>query len=76
MQKWHDWLCEMKKKDEAKKMEEKHQKQVCQMIKSADGSAGLLHKITRPTAWRGGLQILKRRRGCDVKRIRLGKMKS
>ena len=30
------------------------------MIKSADGSAGLLHKITEPTAWRGGVQILMR----------------
>ena len=24
------------------------------MIKSAEGSAGLLHKITKPTLWRGG----------------------
>ena len=30
------------------------------MIKSAEGSAGLLHDITKPTAWRGGAQILKR----------------
>ena len=30
------------------------------MIKSADGSVGLLHKITKPTAWRGGAQILKK----------------
>ena len=29
------------------------------MIKSADGSARLLHKITKPTAWRG-VQILKK----------------
>ena len=28
------------------------------MIKSAEGSAGLLHKITKPAAWRGGAQIL------------------
>ena len=26
------------------------------MIKSADGSAGLLRRITKPTAWRGGVQ--------------------
>ena len=26
----------------------------------ADGSAGLLHKITKPTAWRGEAQIPKR----------------
>ena len=31
-----------------------------QMIESLDGSAGLLHKITKPTAWRGGAQILKK----------------
>ena len=30
------------------------------MIKSADGSAGLSHKITRQTAWRGGVQILRK----------------
>ena len=28
------------------------------MIESVAGSAGLLHKITKPTAWRGGTQIL------------------
>ena len=58
VQKWYDWLCEMKKKDEVEKMEEEHQKQVSQMIKSAGGSAGLLREITKPTAWRGGVQIL------------------
>ena len=30
------------------------------MIKSAEGRAGLLHKLTKPTAWRGGAQILKK----------------
>ena len=30
------------------------------MIKRAEGSAGLLHKITKPAAWRGGTQILKK----------------
>ena len=29
-----------------------------QMIKSAEGSAGLLHKIPKLTAWSGGAQIL------------------
>ena len=57
MQKWYDWLVEMKMKDERRKMEELHQQRVSQMIKSADGSAGLLHKITKPAAWRGGAQI-------------------
>ena len=38
MQKWYGWFCEMKRKDKAKRMEEEHQKQVSQMIKSADGS--------------------------------------
>ena len=49
----------MKKKDEVRKMKEVHQRKVSQMIKSADESAGLLHKITKPPAWRGGVQILK-----------------
>ena len=40
-------------------MEEMHQDKVAQMIESAEGSTGLLHKISKPTAWRGGAQILK-----------------
>ena len=50
----------MKKKDERRKMEELHQPRVNQMIKSAEGSAGFLHEITKPTAKRGGAQILKK----------------
>ena len=34
----------MKRKDEKEKMEEMHQRKVEKMIKSAEGSAGLLHK--------------------------------
>ena len=41
-------------------MEQLHQHKVKQMIKSAKGSAGPLHKITKATAWRGGAQILKK----------------
>ena len=41
-------------------MYEMHQHRVNQMIKSAEGSAGLLHKITKPPAWRGGAPILKK----------------
>ena len=59
MQKWHEWL-EKRKKEEKEKIEELHQQEVTQMIKSAERSAGLLHKITEPTAWRGGAQILKK----------------
>ena len=58
MQKWYDWLGEMKK-HEINKLEEMHQRNVSQMIKSADDSAGLLHRITKPTASRGGVQIFK-----------------
>ena len=35
----------MKKKDEKRKMEEMHQQKVSQMIKSAEGGDGLLHKL-------------------------------
>ena len=59
MQKWYEWPGEMKKKDEIKLLEELHQRKVSQMIRSADGSAGHLHRITKPAAWRGGEQILK-----------------
>ena len=41
-------------------MEEVHQRMVEKMIKSAEGSAGLLLKITKPTMWRGGVQILEK----------------
>ena len=40
----------MKKEDGKRKMEELHEQRVNQMIKSAEGSAGPLHKITKPTA--------------------------
>ena len=50
----------MKRKDEKEKMEEMHQHKVAQMIKMAEGSGGLLHKITRPTASRRGAQILEK----------------
>ena len=53
---------EMKKEDEKRKMEELHQQMVNHMIKSAEGSAGLLHKFTKPTAWRGGVKELEERR--------------
>ena len=60
MQKRYNWLEEMKKKDEKEKMEEMYQHKVAKMMKSAEGSAELLHKITKPTAGRGGTQILKK----------------
>ena len=58
MQNPYDWLEKMKMM--MRKIEEMHQHKVNQMIKSAEGSAGLLHKFTKPTAWRGGAQILKK----------------
>ena len=61
MQGWFSWLEDLKKKDEKKQMEEMHQQQASQMVESAEGSAGLLHKITKPTAWRGGAQILEKK---------------
>ena len=36
------------------------QRNVEKMIKSAEGSAGLLHKITKPTRWRGEVPILEK----------------
>ena len=42
-------------------MEEMHQHKVAQMIKSAEGSAGLsCTRSRKPTAWRGGAQILEK----------------
>ena len=51
VQRWCSWLQDMNKNDE----EEEHQTLVSRMITGADGGAGLLHKITMPTAWRGGV---------------------
>ena len=59
VQKWHDWLQQMKKKDKGRKVEEEHRKYASQLIRSADGGAGLLHTVTKPTTWRGRVQILK-----------------
>ena len=39
-------------------MEEMHQRKVEKMIKSAEGSAGKLNKITKSTMWRRAVQIL------------------
>ena len=49
----------MKKKDEEKRMEAHHQMLLSRIIASADGEAGLLHEITKPSAGRGGMQIQK-----------------
>ena len=55
--------------------EEMHQRKVENMIKGPEGSAGLLQKITKPTMWRGGVQILEKEEGdarlldrCEAKR--------
>ena len=57
-----------------------HRQNVAQMIESAEGSAGLLHKVNKPTAWRGGAQILKKEEGdarlldrCEAKRTEWAK---
>ena len=47
-----------------------HQKLASRMIASDDGGTGLLHKMTKPTAWRGGVQILKEEEE-DVNRSRV-----
>ena len=67
MQKWCGWLKYMKKEDEKEKMEEMHQQKVEQMIKSAEGSAGLLHKghEANTTEERNG-DLGERRRGYEV----------
>ena len=57
MQKWYEWLEEMTK-DEKETMEEMRQRKVAQKNNSAEGSSRLLHKISKPTAWRGGPEIL------------------
>ena len=56
----------MKKKGEKEKMEEMHQQKVAQMIKSADRSAGLLHKISKHSMEERSGDVGKLRRRCKV----------
>ena len=49
---------EEKRSDEKQRSEEEFQKLVAGMIASAAEGAGFLHRITKPTALRGGLQVL------------------
>ena len=46
----------------SEKMEEMHERKVEKMIKSAEGSAGFLHKITQPTMWRESTDLGERGR--------------
>ena len=83
MQRWYKWLHDMKKKkknDEEKRKGEEHQKLVSRMIACAQGGTFQLHKITKPTAWRGGVQILNEEQEivkpsarCEEKRKELAK---
>ena len=53
-------LCFMNRTTMMRKMiGEEHQKLSSRLISSAGGGAGLLHKIPKPTAWGGVLQVLK-----------------
>ena len=55
---WYNWLYDMKKKYEGKRMEAEHQKHVSRMIGSDEGGTGVVYKISKPSAERGGVQIL------------------
>ena len=57
MQKWYEWLNGMKKRMRKKRWRKCIRERVKHTIKSAEGSAGLLHKVTKPTSWRGGTQV-------------------
>ena len=80
MQKWCEWLEKMKKEDEKKKMEEMHQQKGDANDEDCGGKCGTLAQITKPTAWRGGAQILKKAEEdarlldrCEAKRKELAK---
>ena len=51
-------LYEVKKKDEEKRKEEEHHKLVSRIVACVEGGTGFLHTVTKPTAWREGIQIL------------------
>ena len=58
LQQWFKWLREEKRKDEARSRVKELRKQVTRAISGAKGGAGVLHRMTKPTAWRGGLQVM------------------
>ena len=53
--------------DTMQKWYERLERKVEKMIKSAEGSAGLLHKITKPTMWRRRVQILRKEEEEDAR---------
>ena len=55
MQKWFDWLNQMKKEDEVEKMEEEHQKKVSNMIKKCRWKCRAFAQDHQLLAWRGGM---------------------
>ena len=57
VQQWYNWLDE-KKKDEGNRRAEERQKLVSRMISIAEGRAGFLHRIKKPAAPTGGLEVL------------------
>ena len=59
----------MKRRRRMKKRESMRISRSC-----ADGRTGLLHKITKPTAWRGGVQILEEEEK-DVRPLATGEEK-
>ena len=79
MQRSHNLLHEMQKKNEEKEKKEEYQKLASRMIASAEGGTGLLRKITKPTARRGGVPILHEEENvkpsarCEEKRKELAK---
>ena len=54
----YSWLFEIRRMRE-RGLRWSIKKLVSRVIKSADGGTGLLSNITKPTAWRGGVQIVK-----------------
>ena len=57
VQQWYTWRREKDDKDEEKSREEEHGKFARRMTSSAEGRAGFLHRIAKPTAWKGGWQV-------------------
>ena len=80
-QQWCSWLHEKKKEDEETGRDEEHRKLVTRMISSPESGAGFLHILTKPTTWRGCLQVLedweegaKSMRRCERKEERVGEV--
>ena len=63
MNEWEEWQSEERKKERRQPVKESHEQSVEELISIGEGGADFLQRVTMPTLWRGGTQILGEERG-------------